>query len=135
MCEKQPWEMTLSEWNTLSPEQLDGYWPEDPRERPLPYHTSFHRYEVAEALREGKFVPSKVLVDYPDLRRKYKPKHPAVPGSIEDKENAVALARRLSKAHGNEICVYFEQGVGYCVTPYNHPDTIAGKKGFVIRVV
>ena len=68
---KEPWQMTREEWKRGFVED----WQEVEAQRgirgigPL---GRIHKQRVRQALSEGKPVPSEVLKDYPDLKRKEK---------------------------------------------------------------
>lgn len=69
---KQPWEMTFSDFS----KQLNA-----PNMGDYPSYTarSGHKYQVEQALAEGKPVPPEVLAEYPDLAAKAPGTAPVVP--------------------------------------------------------
>lgn len=77
---KEPWEMTRDEYTTKELEReatmrgIMNPWEKEiffQNKKNDEYYERIHRRYIEKALKEGKSVPSEVLKEYPDLKKKY----------------------------------------------------------------
>lgn len=84
---KQPWQMTKPEFMEYLEKETGG-------RTPLNW-VSGHRYQIDQAIKEGKTVPPEVLKDYPDLESK---PSPSVPERVAEVPPLEAVSAREAEA-------------------------------------
>ncbi|MCK5610875.1 hypothetical protein KAR91_53875, partial [Candidatus Pacearchaeota archaeon] len=98
---KEPWEMTLSEYESISGK---------PRKGATSYsENTFHKNAVHTAINQGKAVPESVLKDYPDLKKT----QPAAPKTEKVAEKAPHEAYAPKKREQLTITPEHGRGLKY----------------------
>ncbi|MBA7529657.1 hypothetical protein ES705_21855 [subsurface metagenome] len=102
---KQPWQMTVEEWEALSPNEQSAFAGKYP---PFPYHSNFQLVRVTEAIRAGKAVPQEVIdsfgkntaIEQALRERGIAPKPPAVSVVEYDRRYTLEELREMAKQAG-----------------------------------